>query len=674
MNPNQNDLETLPSRVEWLVLAAAILIFLISARMDSLTSSPVIDEPVHLTSGYTALTCGDFRVSPEHPPLAKIIAALPLALDRPWPPEFDQISTDARPEATIVRRFLGASWALALINPYSNPLAHAFFYGFSDEVFQRTDAASNTAIPGDELYTSRDFLNDSSAMIREGRLLPLLFGVIVILVVFAWSRALFGAAGAIASTLLVSFDPNFIAHSGLVTTDVAAVAMIALSAFAARCFATRGIVPTIGTGVAVGLALASKLTGVVAPPLVVGILVFEWARERELPLRTRVVGATWRVLLVGAAAWIVLWGCYGFRWSAVPDPDRAALEERAALAFRPELGSIRGLTEPGHFPFREVVALDAARRGHQPPAAALATPETVNLPLVSRALVPLYEWQALPEGWLYGLIYARTFEQRANYLNGEIREGGFPSYFLWTALFKVPVPILLAILSGFILSFRALRPGDLAPLVGAVVFVAAFLATAQVNIGHRHSLVVYPFLYVLAGSLGRLLTRRWQGTAALFAILAISANVVFPIGSTPQLMWANHLAYMNEVAGGPANGWKHLVDSNLDWGQDIARIPAWLEEHGIDEVVAVSLSGIADPRAYGFRHINTTPGYSFEREVPPSELNGVRYLVISVNHVVGYQLGESDQLSVRQLLTGAELIGRIGGSLQVYRLGSTSTR
>jgi hypothetical protein len=97
------------------------------------------------------------------------------------------------------------------------------------------------------------------------------------------------------------------------------------------------------------------------------------------------------------------------------------------------------------------------------------------------------------------------------------------------------------------------------------------------NIGHRHILPIYPVLIVMISSLVP-----WAVRQRIFVKggLAVMAGWLFvsSVGTFPH-----YLAYFNELVGGPENGYKYLVDSNLDWGQDLKGLKRYLERHGIHE-------------------------------------------------------------------------------------------
>ena len=95
---------------------------------------------------------------------------------------------------------------------------------------------------------------------------------------------------------------------------------------------------------------------------------------------------------------------------------------------------------------------------------------------------------------------------------------------------------------------------------------------SPLNLGERHLLPTYPALLILAGAASgwfRSEHRRFW-SAAVVALLAV-------LGAESMAIRPHYLAYFNVLAGGPESGYRHLVDSSLDWGQDLPGLKRWLE-------------------------------------------------------------------------------------------------
>src|ERR1700686_3733076 len=217
-----------PSRVVLTVVSiAALAAFIPPAVGDIVTSSPTSDETAHLVAGYSYLIAHDYRLNPEHPPLLKKLAALPLLTMPIWPARFRD-AADGTATFALVRE----AWAMAVPNPAMAEwsVSQYVLYGLRDAALRRVGSGALKP-PTDATYAKADFLNDPEAMFLRGRLMMLLVGVALGVAIFVWSYSLWGLEGGAISLLLFCFDPNFIAHSGLVTTDVGSSFFIFLAVY-----------------------------------------------------------------------------------------------------------------------------------------------------------------------------------------------------------------------------------------------------------------------------------------------------------------------------------------------------------------------------------------------------------------------------------------------------------
>ncbi len=159
------------------------------------------------------------------------------------------------------------------------------------------------------------------------------------------------------------------------------------------------------------------------------------------------------------------------------------------------------------------------------------------------------------------------------YLMGKYSEKGWWYYFPLAILFKTPLAVLILLLPAVVR--KPSRETLVFLLLPAAVFLAAAMRS-RVNIGLRHVLMIYPFLDILAAAGA---ARLWKARPALhrFAlagpIAAAALLVSMPVSAA--LIAPHQLSYFNVLAGGPDNGHKLLIDSNLDWGQN----DRFLERH-----------------------------------------------------------------------------------------------
>jgi hypothetical protein len=139
----------------------------------------------------------------------------------------------------------------------------------------------------------------------------------------------------------------------------------------------------------------------------------------------------------------------------------------------------------------------------------------------------------------------------------------------------------------------------LAPLLILWGVYWLFSLFSHLNIGHRYLIPTYPPLFILAGAAAAWFKApadnepKWTLAARSLVIAALLFSVVEAVGC-----WPSYLAYFNFLAGGPASGYKHLVDSSLDWGQDLKELKPWLDSHP-DDHVYLAYFGTASPKYYG---------------------------------------------------------------------------
>jgi hypothetical protein len=191
---------------------------------------------------------------------------------------------------------------------------------------------------------------------------------------------------------------------------------------------------------------------------------------------------------------------------------------------------------------------------------------------------------------------------------------------------------------------------------------------SHLNIGVRHLLPVYPFLFVLCGILGKVWEdlaprrRRIVAVAAL-GILLFNTNVVL---RGPALVWPHYIAYFNEIAGGPANGYHCLADSNVDWGQDLKALGSWLDAHKVAQPINLCYFGTADPHRYNIRYRNL-PGSSCWTPVNLFDTVPPGWVVISATDLLGVYFMPELREAWREFLEPARQVDTIGNSLLVFR-------
>jgi len=254
---------------------------------------------------------------------------------------------------------------------------------------------------------------------------------------------------------------------------------------------------------------------------------------------------------------------------------------------------------------------------------------------------------------------------RPGYLLGQISTEGWWYYFPIAFAVKTPVPTLLGLILGTVTLVRRPRRADLFIGIPPLLFFAA-LSMARLNLGYRHLLPVIPFLALHIGRLAEPTTpwfRPGLARPSLFLLLAW-------LGVGTVALYPHFLAYFNPIGGGPENGWRILVDSNIDWGQDLIGLRRWMEREDVNRV-RLSWFGSAPPEAYGVPHerLPGLPhGYELWQDPPfdPDQPEPGVY-AISVTNLVGVVLPDPTLYGWFMERTPD---ARIGHSVFIYRVGT----
>jgi 4-amino-4-deoxy-L-arabinose transferase-like glycosyltransferase len=258
---------------------------------------------------------------------------------------------------------------------------------------------------------------------------------------------------------------------------------------------------------------------------------------------------------------------------------------------------------------------------------------------------------------------------RPGYLLGQLGTEGWWYYFPVAFAVKTPLATIAALLLATWSALRRPQRDDLLLLVPPVVYFLASMSSS-LNIGYRHLLPVLPFLSVHIGRLASSprplvsspLVRRVRCFLPLFLIIWLALGTL--------LIYPHFLAYFNPIGGGPQNGWHILVDSNIDWGQDMKGLRAWMEREGVERV-RLAWFGTARPEVYGVRY-DLLPGlpYGFLLwDAPPFDPEDPEpgVYAISVTNLVGVALPDPDLYAWFRARQPDE---RIGYSLFIYRVAA----
>ena len=448
-------------------------------------------------------THADYGLNPEHPPLVKLLTTVPLLR----------------------------------LNLTSPVLEERFF---KEDAFLR----------------GKEFLyqNDPDKILGRTRTVAAVLSLLTALVVFFGTREMFGTGAAFIALILLTFDPNFLAHGALITTDVGLACFMLLSVYLFyRYVKSPSALRLILAGAAVGLVLAVKHTGLLVLPTLFLLALCEIIGGNNEKTARRILKLFGSLVLITVIGCAVLWSFYGFRYAARPN----------GLQLNPPLAEyLKGL-EP-----HEAWPISTAGR-----------------------------FQLLPESYLYGLADVRlTANYYTSYVLGKVYPHGVWFYFPVAFLVKSTVGVLaLLLLTLGVIAARRLNHGrEIVFLLIPVIFYLIVALTVGMNIGVRHILVVYVFLYVLIGGATWALirkSRKWTYVVgACLLVHSASSVMAFP----------NYISYANELWGGSSQTHKYLTDSNSDWGQQLKSVKRYLDERGVKDCWFLYFAaGVAEPSYYG---------------------------------------------------------------------------
>jgi hypothetical protein len=557
------------------------------------------DEITHATSGFTYWKFNDYRIDPSNGNLPKRIAGLPLA----W--------SDYR-----------------FPSRESEPWRNGDEWGVADEWFH-------------------DMGNDVGEMLRRGRAAMGIVAVVLGGVIWWASRRLFGPVGGMLSLLLYVLNPAFLANGALITSDTTtALFFLAATLGIAATIERVTIARVLGSSLLVSGLFLSKVSAVMIVPIALVLVVARLLRKEPLPVKLHgeqfVSGRGRQALVFAVAASVhavlavaVVWMFYGFRYSAFADADgrfpytwqylvgtpapEKLLEQLPLTA--PQKDRARDIlasaTPIAHrWPHEAVTALKEIERtvlergqARQLEAAIAAPPS-----MAARLLGFARDHRLLPEAFIVDFAHGwHNARRRVAFLNGDVSLEGWPSFFPYAFLVKTPLIVFAMIaLAVAAMVFRPelrRRGREVLPLLVLLAVYGAVAIGSHIDLGHRLILPVYPPLFVFCGAAAAWVFR------ARFAPLVLGV-LLLAQGMETAWRFPNYLAYFNGLVT-PREAYRHLVDSSLDWGQELPAIRRYLDEAKPVRPVYLSYFGTGRPAYYSIDAIPLCPDPGLAPDVPP---------------------------------------------------------
>lgn len=485
-----------------LVMMFCIALFSSKGFLSDPGDSATMDEVAHIPSGYSYVKDFDYRLNPEHPPLVKALAGLPLLFKK------------------------------NIIGPEGDA-------SFEKDIDQ-WDAGWYMLYGGG---------NDPATILFWTRLPMMLLMVALGWFIYFWSRKLYGPKVGIFILAFFAFYPDIIAHGRLVTTDVAA----ALGFVTAIYFYNQAICKTCTKTVllaAVFFAVAQLLKFstvllffifiilAIARPLI--------ARQDIPKFRLMLKQNLKTYFLISILSLIFVWLAYiPFVWNTIPEIEHQVIENN--------LKPNDSRTEPIRKVFHKL-----------------------EKNLVTRAI----GHHALG----VSLVFSRVEGGNKTFILGHSSDKGIWWYFPVAWLIKTPIPIIILLFTtfAFILVKRKSMSKDqkwlLVLLLTPIVIYWASALQGSLNLGIRHLMPTVPFALLIIGVLLKHLFEKKMIWQVSLVYLLLGFTVYSTLASFP-----NYISYFNEFV--PKNQrYRYMIDSSLDWGQDLLRLKKYVEENNINNI------------------------------------------------------------------------------------------
>lgn len=514
-----------------LIAIVIVSVALILAITSVWNDSPIVDEIPHIGAGYSYISMGDARLNPEHPPLAKDLAGISLKI------------AGIKDQPAFASKF----WQKDINGQWE--FGRKLIFGSG---------------------------NDAIRLVRFAKIPELLFFILSAVIVFIWTRKLYGYLAALMAIFLFSFSPTVIAHSRFVTTDVPALFGVLLGTFFFLHYLKEPTKKNLWfAGLMFGVAQLTKFSLFLLVPFFIGLaVIYAFLNFRKLKIRHSLLVILNTILIIVIGYIFVVWPVYIFHtWNYPPERQHT---DTVYL-----LGSYGNRLIPDR-----VIQLS-------------------DKPLV-RGLAQY------ATGLL--MVTQRSIGGNDTYFMGEVRNTAWPQYFPIVYFLKEPLPfwgLLILVLLTLSAKLKIFNPKkifhntthwskehfeELAMLLWIAAYWYASIR-ANLNIGVRHLMPVYGFTFILlSGQLAKIctgihskkmLTTYYLLLSSLFTWYLCESIAVYPY----------YLTYFNEVAGGPMGGYRYVVDSNLDWGQDVKRLATWVEKNNIKKI-SLDYFGWADQTYY----------------------------------------------------------------------------
>ncbi len=591
-------------RTFYLIIVTLLIALTLQCLYFAWDNGQVVDETFYNGSGYPMVRYNDYRFLGEHPPLIMQLASLPLLIFQPNFPIQEAIRLS---DPSLFN--LSATGSLFLYQMGNSPYKILFI--------------------------------ERCVII----MITLILGITLVV----WSYELFGQFGAIISLVLYAFCPNIISHGSIFTTDIGISAFFFLTIHRLNKFFKFPTAQNLLLGgIFAGFALMSKVSGLVLFPILICLFAAVFFFRNDAFQPTLMNQKFDRVLPYLALSVLI--------FSLTEKIAAAVLLPLSLLTFVCTWKTNHNIRQRNHREWMSIIffgcwtlsytmiALISLKR-HWLLVAGMLIWNTIALIFsvvilrkskVTKSLAYfIHLIKAFAFLWFIAAIiiilgytdflrslahlnpfhhYIRTFNIAFSHTLSEHRSclpGSFVTcdwrYFLTTMAIKTPVITLAAFSIGlpfFLLNKQLSKLNKIFVVLPPLFFllVASFLS--HINIGLRHVLPVYPFLFLVCGNIGPWLTSVSSTLQKKSLFLALFLTLLWYAYSTASVL-PHSLSYFNEFIPSIEKASQITSDSNLSWGQDNKRLALFLKKQGITSFAGAMR--FSNPDEYGYHHIAWRP-------------------------------------------------------------------
>lgn len=523
-----------------LILSFMFVVSILNAKNDSL----IYDEDAHIPAAYSYLTQHDMRLNPEHPPLLKDLAAIPLL--------FMNLNFDT-----------------------SQPF-------WSDNA---NDAQWNAG-----KYFLYGAGNNPDKIIFWSRFPFVILSLLLGLFIFKWARELAGISAGLLALALYAFDPNILGHNHFVTTDIGIAAFMVFSFYYFIKFIKEPTWKNVFLGgIFLGLLQLTKFSSVLAFPVFGFILILYPLVKKEhdrankerkkMSLLLEYLGKGSVVFLISLVLVYIVYyfNTYNMPQEKLPEVINYYFQESRLNP----VGAVakKTLLAINNYPVMEPVAdyLFGIVRVFQRVGGGNVNyfMESVNFN-GSLWYFPVVFLLKEPLATLALIIFAT----------------GFAFSRIIKTFFESLKHSFKRIFESFIHYIRT-STAEFTMFLFILVYSASSIS-GNLNIGFRHLLPIIPLIFILtARNIYEFIRKTDEYKYKKIYYVVIMIFVLLLMGGT-FLAYPYYMSYFNQFAGGSFNGYKYVTDSNADWGQDLNRLKIFLKEHPEVDKIRLNYFGMAD--------------------------------------------------------------------------------